>query len=113
MTSKSEKIKFLTAIVLSYILCVFIVLDPEESIKSIKMILLSSVIALFFSALLFVIRKPYESSKTVRFAVGVGMLVFYVIYGLTFRNLIHHAYFAMTMAIFIFFGSFIVDLQKE
>jgi len=49
----------------------------------------------------------------VRFAVGVGLLVSYVIYGLTFRNLIHHAYFAMTMAIFVFIGSFIVDLQKE
>lgn len=113
MTNKSEKTKFLTAVALSYILCIFIVWNPGEPIKSMKMILLSAAIALILSALLFVIRKKYESSKTVRFAVGMGLLASYVICGLTFRGLIHHAYIVMTMAILGFIGSFIVDLQKE
>lgn len=113
MKSKSEKRKFLTAIGLSYVLCLLIVWDSAEQARSIKIVLTTWAIALSLDVLLYLIRRKYESDRIIRLIFAAGWLISYVIYGLTFRGLIHHIYFAMTMAVFVFIGLFFVDLLQS
>jgi len=113
MTSISEKRKFLTAIGLSYVLCLLIMWDSTERARSIKILLATWAIALSFDVVLYLIRRKYESNRMIRLIFAAGLLISYVIYGLTFRSLIHNAYFIMTMAVFIFIGSFIVDILQS
>ena len=113
MTRKSEKRKFLTAIGLSYVLCLLIAWDSEERARSINILLATWGIALSLDAGLYLIRRKYETNRMIRLIFAAGWLILYIIYGLTFRSLIHHVYFAMTMAVFVFIGSFIVDILQS
>jgi len=113
MSSKSEKIKFLTAIGLSYVLCLLIVWDSADRARSIQIILATWSIALSLDVVLYLIRRKYESNRIIRLFIAAGWLITYMIYGLTFRSLIHHVYFVMTMAVFVIIGSFIVDIHQS
>jgi len=113
MTSTSEKRKFLTAIGLSYVLCLLIVWDNADRARSIKIILTTWAIALSFDAVLYLIRRKYESNRIIRLTFATGWLISYIIYGLTFRSLSYHVFFAMTMAVFMFVGSFFVDILQS
>jgi FlaA1/EpsC-like NDP-sugar epimerase len=113
MKSTSEKRKFLTAIGLSYVMCLLIVWDSAERARSIKILLATWTIALSFDIVLYLARRKYESNRVIRLIFAAVLLISYVIYGLTFRSLIHHVYFAMTMSVFMFVGSFIVDILQS
>lgn len=113
MTSKSEKMKILTAFGLSYVLFLLIAWDNADRARSIKILLTTWAIALSFDAVLYVIRRKYESDRKIRLIFAAVLLVSYVIYGLMFRSMMHHVYFAMTMIVFMLVGSLFVDIFKS
>lgn len=113
MTSKSEKMKIITAFGLSYVLCLFIVWDNANRARSIKILLTTWTIALSLDAVLYVIRRRYESDRKIRLIFAAAVLVSYIIYGLIFRSMMHHLSFAMTMIVFMLVGSLFVDIFKS
>lgn len=105
--------KILTAFGLSYVLFLLIAWDNADRARSIKILLTTWSIALSFDAVLYVIKRQYESDRKIRLIFAAVLLVSYIIYGLTFRSMMHHVYFAMTMIVFMIVGSLFVDIFKS
>lgn len=75
MTSKSEKMKILTAFGLSYVLFLLIAWDNADRARSIKILLTTWAIALSFDAVLYVIRRKYESDRKIRLIFAAVLLL--------------------------------------